>query len=353
MGTILAINPGSTSTKLAAFKDQKIVAEETIRHTVQEIDQFAGVIDQKDFREELILSFIKENKLEADLEAVVGRGGLLKPIPGGTYEVNEAMLEDLTTEKYNTHASNLGGILAYELGKIYAVPAFIVDPVVVDEFEPMARISGLKGMNRRSVGHILNQRAVARRIMEENGKDYYESSAIVAHLGGGISIGAHKNGKIIDLVNGLDGEGPFSPERSGSLPLIDFASMIIDNELSINAVKKLIAGNSGLKSYINETDLREVEKRINEGDTEAKLYLDGMCYQIAKSIGEMAVVLKGNVDAIILTGGAAYSKDIVQSITESVKFIADVKVYPGEMEMEALYEGASRVLAGEEKSLTY
>lgn len=354
MKPILVINPGSTSTKLAIFDNHQIVAEETIRHTAEEISSFDNVISQTDFRAALIEAFVNQHEMMDKLVAVVGRGGLLKPIPGGTYEVDEAMLDDLLTEKYNTHASNLGGILANTFSKRLNIPAYIVDPVVVDEMNALAKISGLKGINRRSVSHVLNQKAVAREIIEtESQKTYETSSVIVAHLGGGISIGAHENGKIVDVINGLDGEGPYSPERSGTLPLIDFANLILTEELNLTDIKKLIAGNSGLKSYLNETDLREVEKRMNAGDDEAKYYLDGMCYQVAKSIGEMATVLKGKVDFIVLTGGAIYSDYNFGKIKEYVEWIAPVKAYPGEMEMEALYNGALRVLTGEEEALSY
>lgn len=353
MEAILVINPGSTSTKTAVFSDHKLIAEETIRHSVEEISQFDSVISQTEFRYKIILSFVKKLDLLDKLVAVVGRGGLLKPIPGGTYKVEEEMLEDLRTEKYNTHASNLGGILANEFAKELNIPAFIVDPVVVDEMKPLARISGLKGIERRSVGHALNQKAVSRKVTEELGKTYETSSVIVGHLGGGISIGAHQNGKMIDVINGLDGEGPYTPERSGSLPLIDFANLIITDNLELGDVKKIIAGNAGLKSYLNETDLREVIKRMENGEEEAKYYLDGMCYQVAKGIGELSVVLQGKVDAIVLTGGAIYSDYVLGQIGQYVEWIAPVKAFPGEMEMEALYEGAARVLAGEEQALDY
>ncbi|MGX7013960.1 butyrate kinase [Vagococcus silagei] len=353
MKAILVINPGSTSTKLAVFSGTEMIAEKTSRHSVEEMSQFDGVISQIEFRKNMIEAFINEHQLESKLVAIVGRGGLLKPIPGGTYRVDEEMLEDLRTEKYNTHASNLGGILAYELAEKFDIPSFIVDPVVVDEMNDLARISGLKGINRRSVGHALNQKAVARRAVESENKEYDESSLIVAHLGGGISIGAHQNGKMVDVVNGLDGEGPYSPERSGTLPLINFAELITSNNMSIPEVKKMIAGNAGLKSYLGETDLREVEKRIEAGDSEAQYYLDGMCYQVAKNIGEMGAVLKGKVDYIVLTGGAIYSEYILGKISQYVEWIAPVKAFPGEVEMEALNEGALRVLNGEEIALNY
>lgn len=353
MEAILVINPGSTSTKTAIFADGKLVAEETLRHTVEEISQFKSVSDQTQFRYEIIKSFVKKHDMLENLKAVVGRGGLLKPIPGGTYVVNEEMLEDLRTEKYNTHASNLGAILANEFAQALNIPAFIVDPVVVDELEPLARISGLKGIERRSVAHALNQKAVSRKAALDLGKTYETSSFVVAHLGGGVSIGAHKNGRMVDVVNGLDGEGPYTPERSGGLPLLDFANLVIEEKLDLNDVKKLIAGNSGLKSYLGETDMRLVEQRMNEGEKEAKYYLDGMCYQVGKGIAEMAAVLQGKVDAILLTGGIIFSEYTRQKISEYVSWIAPVSYFPGEMEMLALYEGAFRVLNGQEEALNY
>lgn len=351
---VLVINPGSTSTKVACFAQNQLVAEETIRHTAKEIAQFNGIIDQLESRKKLIIQFIENQQiLVEELIAVVGRGGLLKPIPGGTYLVDESMIEDLRTEKYSTHASNLGAILANEFAELYNIPAYIVDPVVVDEFHSLARISGLNGIERRSVGHVLNQKAAGRKILADNGHEYEKSNIIVAHLGGGISIGAHQKGKMIDVINGLDGEGPYSPERTGCLPLIEFEKVVQSKQLSINEVKSLIAGNGGIKSYLNETDLRIIGKQIEEGNQKSKYYVDGMCYQVSKGIGEMAAVLGGRVDFIILTGGVSYSSYIVNQIKENIEWIAPVEVYPGEREMEALYEGVVRVFEGKEQALNY
>lgn len=351
---ILAINPGSTSTKVALYEGGKQIAEETIRHTMQEINQYEKVTDQKNFRKELIEEFLKDQATHpAELTAVVGRGGLLKPIPGGTYLVDETMLHDLETERYNTHASNLGAILANEIAKESQIKAYIVDPVVVDEFEPLARISGLAGIERRSVGHALNQKAVARDVVESVGKNYEACNVIVAHLGGGISIAAHQHGKMVDMVNGLDGEGPYSPERTGGLPLIDFAKRVIDESLTLAEIKKILAGNGGLKSYLNETDIRVIEERIKAGDQEATYYLQGMCYQVAQQIGLMAVVLKGKVDFVILTGGICYSDYVTSLIKQYVDWIATVRVVPGEKEMDALYQGVRRVLEGTEAAKHY
>lgn len=263
------------------------------------------------------------------------------------------MLKHLESEEYGSHASNLGGILAHEIGVPYDIPAYIVDPVVVDELDPLARISGLKGIDRRSVGHALNQKAVARQVLEEAGLKYEESNVIVAHLGGGISIAAHQKGRMIEMINGLDGEGPFSPERTGELPLADFTKQVLDENLNLTEAKKLIAGNGGLKSYLGETDIRVIESYIEKGDQEAKLYLDAMCYQIAKYIGAVAPILRGTVDYIILTGGISHSTYITNQINQYVEFLAEVKVVPGEIEMEALYKGVKRVLEGTEQPKEY
>lgn len=353
---ILVINPGSTSTKLSLFNTdtEEEVQTTVIRHTVEEISQFDRISDQKNFRSSIILSFLDEHSITLDsLKAVVGRGGLLKPIPGGTYIVDETMLENLVEEKYGSHASNLGAILANDIANDAGVDSYIVDPVVVDEMQDIARVSGLKGIERRSVLHALNQKAVARRCLSEINKDYESSQVIVAHLGGGVSVGAHKNGQMIDVVNGLDGEGPLTPERTGGLPAYDFAKFIIEKELTLPEVKKYLAGNGGLKSYLNETDIRVIEERANNGDKKSSYYLDAMCYQIAKAIGECAVVLQGNVDLIILTGGVAYSKYVTEKVNNYIKWISTTKVYPGEMEMEALFKGVQRVLNKEEKAKKY
>lgn len=352
---ILTINPGSTSTKVALFnRNETLLAEKTIRHTKEELSVFKSVGEQKGYRLQLIYAFMEESGYQVrEMEAVVGRGGLLKPMPGGTYLVDEEMLDDLRNERFNTHASNLGAVLADELGKRAGVPAYIVDPVVVDEMQELAKISGLKGIQRRSVSHVLNQKAVARDVLALENKDYADSQVIVAHMGGGISVGAHAKGKLVDVVNGLDGEGPYSPERTGALPLYPFAQKMIEDGLTIDQVKQLIAGSGGIQSYLGESDLRRVLERIDAGDVEAKLYLDGMCYQVGKAIGEMATVLKGQAEHVILTGGVAYSSYIVEQIKEAVEWIAPVSVVPGEKEMEALCAGVVRVLTGKEKAKSY
>jgi butyrate kinase len=351
---ILAINPGSTSTKIAVFDDESSVLEKTIRHSSEELKDFKNIIEQYDFRVKVIENVLKENgfKLE-DFDAFVGRGGLLHPIESGTYRVNEAMLEDLKECKYGEHASNLGAIIAYNLATKVNKPAYIVDPVVVDEMEPLARYSGLKGIERKSIWHALNQKAVARRAAKDLHKKYDEVNLIVVHLGGGISVAAHKKGRTVDVNNALNGDGPFAPERAGGLPTISLVDLCMSGKYTYEEMKKLLAGKGGLVSHLGTNNAIEVEERIEKGDEYAKLVYEAMAYQVAKTVGEMAAVLKGEVDAIILTGGLARSKMLTEWIKERTSFIAPVLLYPGEDEMRALAEGALRVLKGEEKEKIY
>ena len=351
---LLTINPGSTSTKIGVFEDDKIIFEKTLRHSNEELAAFEKICDQYEFRKNLILDCLKENNIELDsLSTVVGRGGLLKPIEGGTYIVNEPMLEDLREGLQGEHASNLGGIIACEIANQIGVNAFIVDPVVVDELEEVARISGLKEIERKSIFHALNQMAVSRRYAKSIGKEYSELNLIVAHLGGGISVGAHKKGRVIDVNNALDGEGPFSPERTGGLPVGDLIKLCYSGDYTHEEVKKMIKGNGGLVSYLNTNDAREVEERIKNGDKYAELIYSAMAYQVGKEIGAQAAVLKGKVDAIILTGGIAYDKIFISWIEDMVSFISKVIVYPGEDELTALAEGGFRILNGEEHPKIY
>lgn len=351
---ILVINPGSTSTKIAVFDDESSVLEKTIRHSSEELKDFKNIIEQYDFRVNVIENVLKENgfKLE-DFDAFVGRGGLLHPIESGTYRVNEAMLEDLKECKYGEHASNLGAIIAYNLATKVNKPAYIVDPVVVDEMEPLARYSGLKGIERKSIWHALNQKAVARRAAKDLHKKYDEVNLIVVHLGGGISVAAHKKGRTVDVNNALNGDGPFAPERAGGLPTISLVDLCMSGKYTYEEMKKLLAGKGGLVSHLGTNNAIEVEERIEKGDEYAKLVYEAMAYQVAKTVGEMAAVLKGEVDAIILTGGLARSKMLTEWIKERTSFIAPVLLYPGEDEMRALAEGALRVLKGEEKEKIY
>lgn len=351
---ILAINPGSTSTKIAIFDNEKLVLEETLRHSAEEIGKFEKLFDQYEFRKNIILEILNEKGINiTKLSAVVGRGGLLKPIAGGTYEVNERMLEDLKVGVLGEHASNLGGVIANEIASQLNIPAFIVDPVVVDEMEDVARITGMPELSRKSIFHALNQKAVARRAAVEIGKKYEELNFIVAHMGGGISVGAHKKGRVIDVNNALDGEGPYSPERAGGLPVGDLAKMCFSGEYTLADIKKKLKGKGGLVAYLGTNDGIEIEKRIKNGDEKAELIFNGMAYQVSKEIGSCAAVLEGDVDGIILTGGIAYGKDFVKWITDRVGFISKIFVYPGEDELIALAQGGLRVLRGEEKAAIY
>ncbi len=351
---ILAINPGSTSTKIAIFDDEKPIIETTLRHPAEEINKFEKIYDQYEFRKNVILDTLNEKEINlTKLDAVVGRGGLLKPIKGGTYEVNHKMTQDLKAGVLGEHASNLGGVLAHEIASKLNIPSFIVDPVVVDEMDDVARISGMPEIKRKSIFHALNQKAVARRAAVELGKSYGELNLIIAHLGGGISVGAHMKGRIIDVNNALDGEGPFSPERAGGLPVGDLAKLCFSGKYTLDEIKKKIKGQGGLVAYLGTNDGREVVKMIESGNNKAELVYKAMAYQVAKEIGSCAAVLKGQVDAVVITGGIAYDEMFVNWIKERVAFIGDIKVYPGEDEMIALAQGGLRVLKGEEKAQEY
>ncbi len=355
---ILAVNPGSTSSKIAFFAGSssgvREIMSRTIEHDRQELESFDSVVDQKDLRLEYIIDFIEESEIELEnLDAVVGRGGLLKPIPGGTYAVNEAMLSDLKSGRQGEHASNLGGILASELAEKSGAEPYIVDPVVVDEMKPIARISGMPELERRSIFHALNQKAVARKYAAEKDKNYDEITIIAAHLGGGISVGLHEKGKVTDVNNALAGEGPFTPNRAGTLPALDLAMFCISSGLDETEMKQKLTGESGVMGYLGTNDMKEVEKRAAGGDDEAKLIFDAMVYQVAKEIASLAPAAEEPVEAILLTGGIAHSSDFVTGVEERVEFIAPVHLYPGEEEMKSLAEGANRVLMGQESARQY
>jgi len=351
---LLVINPGSTSTKIAVFDDESIIFEETLRHSTKEICSFNRIYDQLEFRKEIILDALEENNIPLEsLNAIVGRGGLLKPIEGGTYEINEVMLEDLKSGSRGEHASNLGGILAYEIAKNLNIRSFIVDPVVVDEMQDVARISGLKGIERVSIFHALNQKAVARRHAKSLGKKYEDLNLIVAHLGGGVSVAAHEKGRVIDVPNALNGDGPFSPERAGGLPVGQVIDLCFSGQYTKDEIKKMIVGNGGIVSYLGTNDAREVSERMKNGDKEAELIYYAMAYQVSKEIGSCAAVLKGKVDGILITGGIAYDKEFTSWIEERVNFIAPVSIYQGEDELTALAQGGLRVLKGEEEAKIY
>ncbi|WP_026570008.1 MULTISPECIES: butyrate kinase [Sediminibacillus] len=351
---VLVINPGSTSTKIGVFDNHQCLFEKTIRHTAEEIGQFQRVIDQYAFRKAVILEQLHQEGINiSKLSAVCGRGGLLRPIEGGTYQVNEEMLQDLRMGYNGEHASNLGGILAYEIATGLNIQAFIVDPVVVDELAEIARYSGVPDIPRKSIFHALNQKAVARRAALELNQPYRQLRLIVAHMGGGITVGAHDNGRVIDVNNGLHGDGPFSPERAGTVPAGDLISMCFSGQYFRDEVMDKIVGKGGLVGYLQTNDAQEVERRIESGDEQALAVYQAMAYQVAKEIGSMAAVLNGKVDGIVLTGGLAYGKAFVEMIAERVNWIADVMVYPGENELQALAEGTMRVLTGEEEPKEY
>ncbi|RKD30000.1 butyrate kinase [Thermohalobacter berrensis] len=350
---ILVINPGSTSTKVAIYKNGEKVILKKIEHSAEELEKFDKVADQYDYRLKLILDWLKEEGIStSSLRAVVGRGGLLRPMPGGTYLVTDKMIEDLKIGYQGEHASNLGGILAKGIADKEGIKAFIVDPVAVDEFDDIARISGMPEIKRRSLLHALNIKAVSHRLAEEMDKSLEDLNLIVAHLGGGISVAPVKKGKIVD-VNNANEMGPFSPERTGGLPVGDLAKMCFSGKYTYKEIKTKLRGKGGLVGYLGTNDAREVEGMIENGNEKAKLVFEAMGYQIGKEIGAMATVLCGEVDKIILTGGLAHSKRLTDFITHMVKHIAEVKIYPGEDEMEALNEGALRVINGQEKEKIY
>ena len=350
----LIINPGSTSTKIGVFEDETLLFEETLRHSTEEIAQYTSIVDQKDFRKEIITNLLKEKDFDINsLNMVVGRGGMLKPIPGGTYAVTDDLLEDLKIGKQGQHASNLGGILAREIGDSIGVPSFIVDPVVVDELCDIARYSGVPELPRTSVFHALNQKAVAKRYAKETGKAYDTLNLIVVHMGGGVSVGAHENGRIIDVFNALDGDGAFSPERAGGAPVGTLIKMCFSGQYTEKEVYKKFVGNGGFNAYLGTNDMRDVEKMVNDGDAKAKEIRDAFIFQVSKDMGSMAAVLKGKVDQIVVTGGIAYDKGVVAGLKERCEWIAPFTVYPGEDELLALVQGGLRVVNGEEEAMKY
>lgn len=351
MTLLLALNPGATSTKLAVFDGEQVVLKTTVEHQGASLDRFPAVIDQLQYRLDLILTTLAEAGIALDsLKAVVGRGGLLKPMEGGTYAVNPLMLEDLAQAR--PHASNLGGILAEHLARPLGIPAFIVDPVSVDEMEPEARISGLPELPRVSFSHALNSKAVARRTASTLGRSYGDCNFVVAHLGTGVSVTAHRKGRMVD-VSGAEEEGPFSPARSAGLPSLLLAKLCYSGKYTEKQMMALMVGEGGLYAHLGTRDVREAERRASEGDAQAAIVMKAMAYRIAREIGAMAAVLSGQVDRVILTGGIAYSTSIVAEVSARVGFIAPVVVMPGEEELEALAEGALRVLSGQEVAKVY
>jgi butyrate kinase len=351
---ILSINPGATSTKVALYQDTKPIKVEVIRHSSEDLSTFKQTLDQLDYRKGLILKFLERNQVKInDLSAVVGRGGPFKSLESGTYLVNGKMLSDIKTGNVQAdHPSNLGALIAHELTKDTNVPAFIVDPVSVDEFPEVARISGLPELPRKSLGHALNIKMVARKAASELGKKYEQLNLIIVHLGSGISVSSHLKGRMIDLNNAND-MGPFSPQRTGALPVTGLAKLCFSGKYTYPEMYNLLTKKGGLLAHLGTDNVEEVEKRIDQGDKKAELIYEAMVYQIAKEIGAMATTLDGKVDAIVLTGGIANSKRLVNLITNKVKFIAKVLIFPGEDEMEALTLGGLRVLSGEESPKEY
>ena len=351
---ILVVNPGSTSTKIAVYNGDEEAFTKVISHFTEQIMKFDKIYEQYDFRKQIVLETLKQESIPLEsLNAVVGRGGNMKPVAGGTYKVNEQMLEDLKLGVMGQHPSNLGAAIVNEIANQLGLTAYVVDPVVVDEMEDIARISGMPEIQRKAKDHPLNQKSVARRAAAEMGGEYQKLNFLVAHLGGGISIGIHKKGRIVDVNNVLDGDGPFSPERSGGLPVGSLVDMCFSGKYTKDEIMKKIVGNGGLTAYLGTNDGREIQRRIKSGDEYAKLIYQAMAYQISKEIGAGATVLKGKVDAIILTGGIANDAEFINWIKDSVGFIAPLKVYPGEFEMIALAQGVLRVLRGQEEARTY
>ncbi len=349
---IFAINPGSTSTKLALFDSGKVIFEKNLAHNVEEVRKFKKAADQLDYRYNFIINILNENKVKLDkVDAFVGRGGLLKPLDGGTYQVNSLMLDDLSQSAYGDHASNLGAIIADKLGKAYKKPAFIVDPVVVDELIDEARYSGLTQIKRISAFHALNQKTVAKKAAKDMGIKYEEGNFIVAHLGGGISVGAHRKGKVIDVNNALE-EGPFSPERAGSLPSKQLVKLCFSGRYRQEEIERMLVGKGGFYAYTGTTDVKKIVEKAKT-DQAYRQVLNAFTYQLSKEIASLAGTLKGKVDRIVITGGLAHSAEIVASVKERVSFIAPFFVMPGEDELRALQEGLVRVLDGEETVKTY
>ena len=351
---ILTINPGSTSTRLAVFENDSTLHEQQIAHTPAELARFTRIADQYSFRRDLILGALDRAGFPlSDLDAVVGRGGMFKPVPSGTYVINERMLEDCWHLEEREHVANLGAVLAHDIASMARVPAYVVDPVSVDEFDPLARIAGLPGIERKSLSHALSLKAAARGAARHLDREYADINLVVAHLGSGISVSAHRRGRMVDVNQALDGTGPFSPERAGGLPVGDVMRMAFSGEYTYEEMFALIGRRGGLYAHLGTNDARQVERRVREGDEQARLIYEAMAYQIAKEIGLMATVVKGDVQAIVLTGSLARSKMLVDWIRDRVAWIAPVLVFSEEQEVLAMALGALRVLRGEEEPREY
>lgn len=352
---MLVVNPGSTSTKVAIFNNDKLLQEKTLRHDVEVIRQFPDLNDQLPFRKQIILDFITELGYTLDqIDIFVGRGGMMRPLKeSGTYLVTKQMVDDLKRAEYGKHASNLGAMISYEFASAYGRSAYIVNPVCIDEMHDIARVSGLKEIPRTSVFHALNQKAIALRHAKAVGKDYHDLNLIVCHLGGGISVGWHHFGRVLDVNNALGGDGPFSPERVGQVPTYPLIDLCFSGKYSKDQIKRMLVGDGGLVSYLGTSNGLVIQKRVEEGDEEAKFYLQAMAYQVAKEIGSLYFVAKGQIDAVLITGGLAYNKPLVDMLREYCEAMIPLTIYPGEDEMRALAEGALRVLTKQEKLLAY
>jgi butyrate kinase len=350
MFKILSVNPGSTSTKFAVYEDEKLVCLHTIRHSADDLKPFQSLLEQHEFRKNLMVDYLVKDGIDiSELSAVVGRGGLVRPLESGVYKVNDRYIDDLRTVYSAEHASNLGGVIAREIAEtIPACLALIADPVVVDEYQDVARISGLPQIPRRSMFHALNHKAIARKYAAANGTTYEKLNLVVAHMGGGISVAAHRLGKVVDSNQGLDGYGPFSPERAGTLDAGQLVDMCFEGKYSQEEIRKLLVGNGGLMAHLGINDTKIILQLVENGDEKARLVLEALAYNVAKEIGAMLAVLHGEADSVVLTGGIAYSKFVVDYIKKMISPMIKVTVYPGEDEMEALAMSGLRVLRGEE-----
>lgn len=349
----LIINIGSLSTKVSIYRDEEVLISETVQHSSSQLAQFDTINDQLPFRRNVVERTIERSGFDrGKIDIVVARGGLTKPLPMGIYAINKKMCEDLYYYPFGAHPTNLGAMIAFDIAELLKVPAITVDTPASDEFDDLARTSGLPEIERTSAFHALNQRAAARKASNYLGKNYKEANFVVAHLGGGISVGAHKRGRVIDATHGLS-EGAFTPERAGSLPTIELLNLCFLSKFSREELRKKLVGEGGLSAYLGTSDVKIIERRISEGDEHASIIYEAMAYQIAKEIGAMSTVLKGCVDAIVLTGMLANSRLLVDWIVERVEYIAPVMIYPGENEMDALNLGALGVLRREEEMMRY
>lgn len=349
---ILVINPGSTSTKMAIYDDDRQVVYENICHAQTDLQGFHGVMNQQLFRENAVIDILKKHDIDCNFDAVIGRGGLSRPVESGVYEVEEVMLREVRDAKHK-HACDLGCLIAYDIAQKVGCKAYVADPGCVDEMSPEAHISGLPEIPRICIWHALNQKAICRRFAHEQGKRYEDLNIIACHLGGGISIAAHEHGRAIDANNALDGEGPFSPERSGSLPVAELVRLCFSGQHTEAEIHNLIAGQGGLMAHLGTNDMLEIERRINDGDQHARQVTDAMLWHTAKAICAEGAVLRGCVDAILLMGGLAHSAYVVRKLRERTEWLAPVYVYPGQDEMLALAQNALAVLRGERQARTF